>query len=418
MTHLRTAYDRVVQHLDEDEIVGLCLEFGNTESGFGLEGAAGQLLYDWLDEHGFGPRKVGLLEDRFNVVGTLSGGGGPTLALNSHLDTGRNRHVPFLLRDPDKAWYHSAWVDDDIIVGDGVINDKGPLASFLIAAKAIREAGIELGGDLYLQGVCGEIGQEPVDEFQGVGYQSKDIGCRYLLTHGPAIPDRAIVAEATSFTLVGLEPGKLHVKVTTYGTETYTPYLADDRYERNAITTMMTALETLQGWIEEYEARSVLETSVGTCIPKVNVGAIRGGQPFRMTHTPEVCSIYLDIRLPPEALPGPVLRELEQALSAHDDVDVEPFAYRPGHIVEGDDELIEGVGEAHEIVCGESIELGVGPTASMWRDINVFNELAIPAITYGPPRAYRDGMAGVMIEDILRSARFYAAASLRLCGVR
>jgi acetylornithine deacetylase/succinyl-diaminopimelate desuccinylase-like protein len=418
MSELGDVFEQVRAKLDRDELVDLCLQFGNIESGYGEEGPAGQALYDWLEGEGFAPTKVGLLEHRFNVVGTLPGGDGPSLAFNSHLDTGRSRHNPWVLRDPHRDWYYSAWVDDDMIIGDGVINDKGPLAAFLLAGRAIREVGLELGGDLYLTGVCGEIGQEPVDEFQGVDYQSKDIGARYLLTHGPALPDRAIVAEATSFKLVGLEPGKLHVKVTTYGHEVYTPYLAEDRYEKNAVTRMMDLIETLKGWTEAYEARSIVETPVGTCIPKVNIGAIRGGAPYRMTHTPEVCSIYLDIRLVPDTLPGPVLRDLRAAVAGHGDVDVEPFAFRPGHVVQDGDELIDGCGDAHEVVFAEPLEAGVGPAASMWRDINVFNELGIPSITYGPPRAYRDGMSGVMIDDIHKVALFYAAAALRLCGVR
>lgn len=412
------AFAQVRARLDEAELVDLCVGLGNVESPYGGEGMAGQFLYDWLDDEGFGPRKVGLIEDRFNVVGTLPGGNGGSLEFNSHLDTGRSRRDDWILKDPHKDWYHSAWVDGDMIIGDGVINDKGPLAAFLIAAKAIRDSGIQLGGDLYLAGVCGEIGQEPVDEFQGIDYQSKDIGARYLATHGPVIPDRVIVAEATSFKLVGLEAGKLHVKVTAYGHELYTPYLSDDRYEKNAITRMMAVIETLKGWTEDYEARSVLETPVGTCTPKVNIGAIRGGQPYRMTHTPEVCSVYVDIRIVPGASPAAILRDLKAALSVHPEVDVVPHLYRPAHVVDHEDLLIEACGNAHRMVTGQDIEIGSGPTASMWRDINVFNELKIPAVTVGPPRAYRDGMAGVMIEDIHQIALFYAAAALEVCGVR
>lgn len=418
MSQNSSAFERVRAKIDEQELVDLCVAFGNVESPYGGEGTAGAFLYDWLDGEGFRPHKVGLIEERFNVVGTLPGGNGGSLEFNSHLDTGRNRRDNWILRDPDKAWYHSAWVDDDMIVGDGVINDKGPLAAFLIAAKAIRDSGIELGGDLYLAGVCGEIGQEPVDEFQGIDYQSKDIGARYLATHGPVIPDRVIVAEATSFKLVGLEAGKLHVKITTYGEEKYTPYLGDDRYELNAITRMMDVVETVKAWTKDYEAANILETPVGTCIPKVNIGAIRGGQPYRMTHTPEVCSIYVDIRIVPGAVPAAILRNLKSALAVHDDVDVVPHVYRPAHVVDESDRLIEACGNAHRLVTGEEMEVGSGPTASMWRDINVFNELKIPAVTVGPPRAYRDGMAGVMVDDIHQIALFYAAAALEVCGVR
>lgn len=418
MTSTDPVFERVKANIDRDAVVDLCLKFGNIESGYGDEGPVADFLHGWMEDEGFRPRRVGLIEERFNVIGALPGGTGPSLLFNSHLDTGRNRKDTWILRDPHKDWYHSAWVQGDHIVGDGVINDKGPLAAFLIAARAIRDAGVELGGDLYLSGVCGEIGQEPVDEFQGITYQSKDIGAHYLANHGPHIPDRVIVAEATSFKLVGLEAGKLHLKVTTYGHEVYTPYLDERRFDQNAIYRMAEILPTINRWIETYEADHVLVTPVGTCRPKVNIGAIRGGVPYRMTHTPEVCSIYIDIRIAPGTAPAPVVRSLKEALAGFSDVDVEPHVYRPGHVVENGEELVAGCGDAHRLVFGEDMEVGDGPTASMWRDINVYNELKIPAITYGPARASIDGMAGVSIQGIHDVALFYAASALKLCGVR
>lgn len=417
MPALDRALEQVRAKLDEQELVDLCISLGGKESPYGAEGAAGQLLYDWLADAGFGPRKVGLIDERFSVVGVMRGGDGPSLAFNSHLDTGRSRDDVWTLRNPEAAWYHSAWVQDGVIVGDGVINDKGPMAAFLLAARAIRDAGIDLAGDLILTGVCGEIGQEPVDEFQGVPYLSKDLGARYMATHGPAIPDRVIVAEATSFTLVGLEAGKLHAKVTAYGHEIYTPYLAEDRYEKNAITRLIDALDRVKKWAVDYEAASVLETPVGVCRPKVNIGAIRGGVPYRMTHTSEVASAYVDVRLAPGANPAAVLRELNAAVADMSDVEVEPYLYRAGHVVRSDSDLIDGCRWAHEQVRGGELGVGDGPVASMWRDINIFNEIGIPAITYGPPRASVDGMAGVRITDIYDSALVYAAAALKLCGV-
>lgn len=406
---------RVEQHLDQRELTQMCLDLGNIESPFGGEGEAGQYVYDWLADNDFAPRKVGMIEERFNVVGTLTGEDGPSLLFNSHLDTGRRRGDTWVLRDPDKDFYHRAWVEDGVIVGDGVINDKGPLAAFALAVRAIRDAGIRLRGDVYLSGVCGEIGQEPVDEFQGIEYASKDIGAHYLVNHGPVVPDRVLVAEATSRKLVGLEAGKLHVKVVAYGHEVYTPYLGDNRYEQNAITRLWEAINRLQDWIVQYEADAVLETPYGTCRPRVNIGAMRSGSPVRMTHTPEVAACYVDIRLAPGQAPAPVLRSVRAALADLDDVEVEPYLYRPGHVVRNGDELVDGIRQAHEHVTGSPLESGDGPTASMWRDINIFNEVGIPAVTYGPTRASVNNQAGVDENEIYQVALIYAASALALC---
>ena len=51
------------------------------------------------------------------------------------------RCEPDSARDPLDPLYHSAWIRGDEVHGDGLVNDKGPMAAFLVAAKAIKQAG-------------------------------------------------------------------------------------------------------------------------------------------------------------------------------------------------------------------------------------------------------------------------------------
>src|SRR5947207_1882287 len=103
---------------------------------------------------------------------------------------------------------------------------QGPMAAYLVAAKAIRDAGYPLKGDLIVTAVAGEISREPIEEWQGPMYLSKDLGVRFMVTHG-VVADFALVGEGTGFGIVGIEPGKAHFKVTVYseGPRYYTPYL-------------------------------------------------------------------------------------------------------------------------------------------------------------------------------------------------
>jgi hypothetical protein len=50
----------------------------------------------------------------------------------------------------------------------------------------------------------------------------------------------------------------------------------------------------------------------------------------------------------------------------------------------------------------------------MWRDHNVYNEMGIPALTYGPPG--RAGTGGLCRHraDLLNAARVYALTTLAL----
>lgn len=85
------------------------------------------------------------------VVGSLSGGDGPTLILNGHVDV-----VP--PGDPN-AWTHPPFegvVEGGRIHGRGSLDMKGPLMAGLFAMRAVRDAGIGLKGTVRLQSVIGE----------------------------------------------------------------------------------------------------------------------------------------------------------------------------------------------------------------------------------------------------------------------
>ena len=61
------------------------------------------------------------------------------------------------------------------------------------------------------------------------------------------------------------------------------------------------------------------------------------------------------------------------------------------------------------------------PVTSMWRDINVFNELRIPSLTYGPPRSLPQGADSskgkfMSIKDLVNVTEIYALIAMDICG--
>ena len=114
---------------------------------------------------------------------------------------------------------------DDTLYGEGVVNDKGPMAAFMMAAKTLKRAGHTLRGDLLLSAVPGEIGYEAVDEFHAPKYLSKEVGTRYLIQHG-GVADYALVAEGTDFSYAAIEAGKAFFKISIFGDDQlYTPFV-------------------------------------------------------------------------------------------------------------------------------------------------------------------------------------------------
>ena len=413
--------DDVVALIDPQEVVDLALALGNIDSPTGSEGPAGQFVFDWLESNGFAPRRYALTEDRFNVAAWLEGtGGGYSLIYNAHLDTTLRSDAVWSAKQPDDPLYHSAWVDGEDIYGDGVVNDKGPMAAFLVAAQAIKASGVRLKGDLIVSAVAGEISREPIDEFQGPSYLSKDLGARFMVTHG-AVADFALVAEGTGFGIVGVEPGKAHFKVTVFSDQPryYTPYLPrPTRIEDapNAIVRTSAVIMAFETWAIDYQSRMTYEGPNGTIVPKASINAIRSGYPFSLTSTPQLCSFYVDTRILPGANPLDLRDELRGILR---DVGVpgtvELILYRPGFEATGAERLIETVLRCHDQVFSEPPTIVGTPVTSMWRDTNAFNELGIPAISYAPRSASHAAKKSFKVKDLQDAARVYARIALDLC---
>ena len=130
---------------------------------------------------------------RPNVVGILKGsGGGRSLMLNGHTDTVgvEGMDEPF-----------SGAIRNGKLYGRGSQDMKGSLAAMLGAAKAIKDAQIELSGDLILTFV---IDEETLSE-----------GTADIVKHYTA--DAAIVTEPTDLTITRAHRGFIWYEVETFG---------------------------------------------------------------------------------------------------------------------------------------------------------------------------------------------------------
>jgi acetylornithine deacetylase/succinyl-diaminopimelate desuccinylase-like protein len=375
-----------------------------------------------MKDNGFNPVKQEVVKDRFNVFGRLKGSGdGVSLLFNSHLDTSKGLWPEDLwVLEEVKPEYTSAWRDGDSLVGEGIINCKGPLACFLIAAKAIRDSGVRLKGDIVLTAVMGEIGSAPVDEYQGPQYYGKGIGAKYLVDSG-VVADYALVAEMTDFSITWIEGGDVWFKITVKGKGgIYSPFLQRPytlQDNPNAIVKMAKVIEAIEEWAYEYEQKNRYEFKYGTFVPKVNIGAIRGGLPVRATQTPGVCSLYVEVRLPPGKLPTEAKRQLEQILNRYGfPYTIETYLFRMGYEGRNVEPLVEAAEAAHQTLFGKKPDKIISPYTSMWRDVNVFNSAGIPCITCGPRPDPEFRTSRIKIEDMLNGAKLYAIIAYLLCN--
>lgn len=410
--------------IDPDELTSLVLTLCNTPAPVGHEERAGQLVHDWLQQEGFQPRKVALVERRFNVVGAYGGAGeGRNLLFTAHLDTqspmydesDRYVYTPRTIADPQ--WL-TAWLENGIFKGYAVSNDRGPLCCTLIAAKALKKAGIELAGTLYLSACPGEIGPEPAEEHQGVAYLGKEVGATYMLTHGGIAPDYVIVAEGTDFGVSWVGCGYVCYRITLTGEQVFTPLLEHPQAaleHPNPIVRMAPLIEAVQAWAREYDQRHRYESSGGTAIPRVQIGAIRGGSATSLGAGTEICSLYLEAMLTPEQRIAAVDRDLKAHLRRagfERNIAIEPFVVRHGFEADATEvaPIHAALSRAHELIRGGPIPIAAPFFSSMWRDHNVFNMNRIPAAVMGP------GRWEPTPQELASCAKLYALAAIALCG--
>ncbi|HEY4277381.1 MAG TPA: M20/M25/M40 family metallo-hydrolase [Conexibacter sp.] len=408
--------DSVLARVDAERIAELALQLANIDSPTGEEAEVAAFIGEWLAEHGFKPRTVGLLPERPNVMAVMKGsGGGSSLLFNSHMDTAVWSGDPRVVRSDD-AIFHSGRREGDVLHGHGVMNDKGPMAAWMVAVATMKEAGVQLRGDVVMTMVSGEIGNEPVDEFQGLRYSGKDLGARYLAVHG-GVADYALVAEATGFNVGWVEAGKVFCRVDLiHEGSLYTPFVPADGGP-NAIFMAGKVLAAWESWAHAYTARHRYESPGGIVAPAANIGAVRGGLPWAITRTPERCSLYLDLRTSPGQSPTATVDEVHELLEAAGvEGEVELFLHRPGHEAQGVEPLAEAIGAAHRRVFDDGPGLPREPTTSMWRDTNVWNELGVPAAMYGPGAGSGGGGVSVGVGDLHKAALVYAGTAMELCA--
>lgn len=409
--------EKVLGLVDRNELVELALALGNISSPAGEEAEIGNFIGDWLDRNEYSPRRIGFVPERSCMAGVLPGtGDGISLAFNSHMDTARQ--LDDIVRKLPEAAGRAAWVDGKYIMGAGIVNDKGPMAAWMIAANAIRKSGVKLRGDLVLTMVPGEIDQEPVDEFTSTRFLSKEVGARYLITRG-VVADYALVAEGTHFKLAWAGAGKACFKITVLGKVMYIPYLparTEPVHSPNAIVKTAAVIADLEDWARDYERDGMVQTPGGRVVPKANIGSIRAGIPSHISTSSGACHLYMDVRLAPGADPLAIRADLRRVL-ANCGVDgtVELYTFRKAQVAERIDPLVEAIGQTHSALGYDAPPIADAFYSSMWRDHIAFIEAGIPALTYGPGDASAGSRLGMLVDDLERAARSYALIGLDMC---
>lgn len=133
-----------------------------------------------------------------NVLGYI-GHGKHVIAMDAHIDTVGIGDRNLWNYDP-----YEGYEDDEIIIGRGVTDQEGGMASMVYAGKIIKDLGLE---DDYTLIVTGTVQEEDCD---GLCWQ-------YIVNEDKIKPEFVVITEPTSLNIYRGHRGRMEIKVTTHG---------------------------------------------------------------------------------------------------------------------------------------------------------------------------------------------------------
>jgi len=313
--------------------------------------------------------------DRPQVVATYEGiEHKPKLVLNGHLDVVPEGDVERWSVDPFGGLFK-----DGKIYGRGSCDMKGGIAAMMIAAKALKESGIRLRGNLILQFAIGEETGEP--------------GTKHLLVDKGIKGDWGIVLEATNLKVATAEKGLawFHILVKGEPAHASTPELGI-----NAISKAAKLVLALEKYDHEISRRKHKLLGRAVC----SVTMMEGGTKENII--PESCRIAIDRRFLPEESVNGVENELRSVLSRLRKQDTQFECELSREMVYESAEI--PVNSTIAEVVRKNVKKVTGITSEphgIWASTDVrnfINDAKIPAITWGPGDPAKDHAIDESIE--------------------
>ena len=411
-----TDADAVLEQICVDEVIELAKDLIRIPSFTTEETPVARFLARFMEEQGLEAELQEVEDGRFQVIGRLRGAGdGVRLLYDGHIDI-----------DPiARGWKRNPFrpsIEDGRLYGHGIYNMKSGVTAMVMAAVALKRAGVPMRGDLIIAAVVGEL--------QG------GVGTVHLLEQGLGI-DFAVVPEPHGVdNLMTTHCGVLQFAVTTHGRSEHTTRKEEGV---DAIASMAKAVRALNRLRFTCEPRADLPG-----LPRMNIGSILGGRgpSYELRGANNVadhCSVLIDVRFLPGQPPDAVFADFRRVLDGLAAADpkfryaiefpaprrfrLAPFVM-PACDAPRDSAVVLSVAANHARVTGRAPkQIGVVlPMSYAGNDTGHLWARGIPCVLYGPWGGYvpspesADGY--VTIDELMTCTRTLALTALDLCETR
>ena len=356
--------DQAMALIDQELLVELLQQMVSIPSRNppGEEKAVAEFLASKAREWGFNATLIPEpFPNRPQVVITHAGTiGKPVLVLNGHLDT-----VDELDQSRWSVPPFEGVVKDGKLYGRGATDMKGGLAAALMAARALREAGTLLKGNLVIQAAVGEETGEP--------------GTKYLLVDKGISGNWGVVLEPTELQVATAERGLVWHHIVVKGRA---GHASNPAKAINPIPKATRVVEAVEHYSQDLAKRH--HPLLGS--PIATVTMIHAG--VKENVIPATCTVATDRRMLPGETRAQVEAELTDILNGLRQADPS-FEYDLQFVGEFASAEIP---ESHDLVriLSRNIEDTLGRPATIigtpyGSDVrNFINDARVPAVTFGP----------------------------------
>jgi acetylornithine deacetylase len=364
--------------------------------------------------------------NRPNVVATRKGaGGGRSLIWAAHTDV-----VP-VTPEQREVWVGSGPFSGEVIdgklYGRGASDMKGAIAAYVMAARILKDEGIELAGDLILA-------QSPGEEAG-----RRDIGCNTVLERGHRA-DFAIFPEPSNFSIYPTIKGELYFKLTVPGKSTHicNRHLVAQPLPHGIERPGVSAIDNMLKYqlaILELERQWNLWRSNEHVSPGgmfININTMQAGT--SLTSVPDSAEATGSLLFNPDLTAAEVEDEIRATLDRVTQGDywlrehppmldlpldaesTAPWVKEPVNLSH-DHPAIGVIQHAHSAVTGVTPDVTISPFVC---DANFWFPLGQPCLVYGvgdPSWGIHGANEFLPVADLIQATKTFAAVTMDWCGV-
>lgn len=313
----------------------------------GEEYKVAEKVKEKLNEYNVNYDEYARIKERPNIIARLGRNSSKKLLFAAHMDVvpaGDNWDTsPYEVVEKEGKLY-----------GRGTSDNKGQLASIIVASKILKSLGLdkELNGELEIAALADEEAKDP----DGIDY-----GIGYLLDNEYINPDYSVIPDIGQYmkNIDVAEKGRTSIKIKSIGKQAHgsTPHKGI-----NAINKMSEAIQRIKNIKLDYQEHPLLNA------PTLNIGIISGGAAANIV--PGTCELYLDMRTVPGMTQESIKQDLQNAFKdiENGNFEISFESWKPPHAIKTDNYLVKSIQKLAPDILGftpQPIGMGGGTYAKI-----------------------------------------------------